>query len=353
MIDLSKAIWLKVFFIAVVITTATNIYYPCYAESLKIELASSYQVLVPFGPIENGFQKWHYGVDLKAIPNSPFFSPIDGWVHFKGFTPACTETLTIETDEGLLITFLNLYNVSLSKGARVKKGELLGFVSEILSGSTQTPHIHLSIRNKNGNYLNPLEFIIFPNAIEQAEEKEYGQNIEADYSNLQSEVKIKGLTQEKCIKSINHQYNTLTSNEKSLQKDKLQSTKNPNILREKPYIHTLQEYKTFPNFNSYPPGKAAYIKTTNPYRLIKLSHLDKKNFVHSEKNAYSQPELDKNKTTELSYEYAFLLLFSAIVVIICRQSLLPAMTGGRTSPKGGELVARIRDNVYSPTPVNT
>ncbi|MCX7831811.1 MAG: hypothetical protein N2440_02795, partial [Actinobacteria bacterium] len=67
---MKKRIWLKLVVIAVILLTARNTYHPCYANSFKIELPFSYEVVVPFGPIKDGIQKWHYGVDLKASLNS-------------------------------------------------------------------------------------------------------------------------------------------------------------------------------------------------------------------------------------------------------------------------------------------
>lgn len=98
-------------------------------ETFSIELFEEPEIITYFGIRPDKPRSFHYGVDISAKAGTPFLSPVEGTVFFKGFTPESSETLTIKCSNGYKVTILNLVNVRPQKGDSVKKGDLLGYVS--------------------------------------------------------------------------------------------------------------------------------------------------------------------------------------------------------------------------------
>lgn len=133
------------------------------SSSLTIFLPSESKIILPFGPRIDGERKFHYGIDIKLDVDEKFYSPVAGLVVFSGFTPAGSGTVSIKTDNGYIVTILQLKNIRVKSGDAVLPGFLLGEVDLNGDSSTDAPHIHLSVRDKTGHYLNPYTFIVFLN----------------------------------------------------------------------------------------------------------------------------------------------------------------------------------------------
>lgn len=125
------------------------------------KIYSPFTLGLGFGMTSNSSPEFHYGIDLVTEPGTPFKSPVSGIVTFSGFTPGGGNCLTIQTEGGYLITISWLKDLMFKKGDLIKQGDIVGYVEGANDPSLNEPHIHLSIRNAEKKYLNPLEFLVF------------------------------------------------------------------------------------------------------------------------------------------------------------------------------------------------
>lgn len=314
----------------------------------------------------DGLRNNHFGIDLKAAPDEEFYSPLQGKVKFVGYTPVSTETLTIETTEGYLITFLNLYRLQVKKGEFVNTGQLIGFVFPQVRIDEDRTHVHLSVRDQDGAYLDPLNFIVFVK--EKLEAKNY-------FVTNQQSFELKYLNSEESL-SLNISETKDTVNGFNLLSpvcSGLATGKEKNIRVDSSSKHLQKQ----------PPGKSipkTFVKKMIPpfkqqaKGLVKKKFLQKERLLNSDagfKRTLQAPEsgfagnppgphfFHRKIQAEFpslllkAMQKLFLVLLLIIVVaIIWAQSLLPANAGGRLSPKGGVLVAGIRNNVHCSPPAH-
>lgn len=88
----------------------------------------------------------HYGLDIKAPDGSPIFAPADGTVIWAGSSWESTygNIVRIHHDGlGLQTACAHMSSVAVSKGDRVTKGQLIGYVGS--TGNSTGPHIHFEI----------------------------------------------------------------------------------------------------------------------------------------------------------------------------------------------------------------
>lgn len=91
----------------------------------------------------------HYGVDLRARTPLPVYAMADGAVAGVGDTDVeCPGVsfgrfILIKYDDGLASTFGHLSLIKVSKGQRVKRGELVGYTGN--TGYSTGPHLHVAV----------------------------------------------------------------------------------------------------------------------------------------------------------------------------------------------------------------
>lgn len=327
---------------ALLITLFLNCGILLASDEFSIVLFDKYEIITFFGVRPDRPRSFHYGLDIKAEPGSPFLSPVDGTVYFKGFTPESSETLTIRCSNGYRVTILNLVNVLHEKGDGVKKGDLLGFVSSEPKGSTETPHLHLSLRDENGKYLDPLQFIAFSESFERFETEES----EAFTVEVLPEEELSAcsiveafpvFTQETGLNSgrAEKDLSQVLNKEDSVHEN-VRMTKNP--VKEKSRLSNRIEPE-MPGNRPAPAGKPGCC-------------LDQGACSARPETAAISPE--KNNRNFLISRASIIILCALLILsvagIISAQSLLPAYAGGRLSPEGGETSARIRNNVHCEAP---
>jgi len=346
-------------------------YKPCYAKT-SILLDSRFNIIVPFGRTELSSRKFHYGVDLKAVPGEIFYSPVCGVITFKGYTPESTETITICTENNLLVSFLNLTKVKYSKGDRVNYGDPLGVVELNPGASTTTPHVHLSVRDAGGKYLNPALFITFicefysEGTNERIPESTEGQVQTPPENRLFYETKTKHNLQsvQPAENAILHEKEDLKSKREFKSDSFLINMREKRVLtsnnlpdksclsfprttdREGKALNYDGDARFFPKpkieFQTH--QKMVEPDTTNHFKNynLKFKNLEIKQISCCGKQKFRKQNtlLSKNLFFLIRSTLSVLSLFT-LPVIIWRRSLLPARTGGRLSPQGGEYFARI------------
>ena len=99
----------------------------------------------------------HLGTDFAAPRGRKIYAAGDGRVEFKGRRGGYGNTIIINHQNGYktLYAHQNGFRKGLKRGARVKKGQHIGYVGS--TGRSQAPHLHYEVRY-NGQQVNPINF---------------------------------------------------------------------------------------------------------------------------------------------------------------------------------------------------
>src|SRR5918992_4848276 len=93
----------------------------------------------------------HRGVDIGAPAGTPVRAASAGSVSFAGTVPSGGRAVTVRTEDGLSVTYLELGAIRVARGAEVVEGDPIGTVGP-------AAHVHLGVRvtaDPHG-YLDPL-----------------------------------------------------------------------------------------------------------------------------------------------------------------------------------------------------
>lgn len=119
------------------------------------------RITSPFGmrthPI-TGVYKLHTGVDVAAPAGANFVAASDGVVTKAGYNSAYGNMVIINHGGGISTLYAHGQHgsIAVSVGQTVKRGQVVLKVGS--TGYSTGPHAHFEVR-KNGNYVNPLEYI--------------------------------------------------------------------------------------------------------------------------------------------------------------------------------------------------
>ena len=138
------------------------------AFQTQTELLDSTPSLLPTrGWISSGFKyrtdpftkkkTWHNGIDISSQKGTPVYAPAKGVVSFKGYKGGLGNLLEISHGSGLKTRYGHLEKFNVSKGQRVKRGDLIGYVGN--TGRSTAPHLHYEI-HKEDKAINPMQYII-------------------------------------------------------------------------------------------------------------------------------------------------------------------------------------------------
>ncbi len=107
----------------------------------------------PYGPRSFG-SGFHYGLDFRASVGTPVRAMADGVVEGVGDTDVCCpgasfgKWIFVEFNNGLSSTYGHLSLISVRKGQKVKRGEVIGYSGN--TGSSTGPHLHISLYVSSG-----------------------------------------------------------------------------------------------------------------------------------------------------------------------------------------------------------
>jgi murein DD-endopeptidase MepM/ murein hydrolase activator NlpD len=91
----------------------------------------------------------HTGVDLAGALGTPVYSIGDGQVSFIGWEGAYGNIVSIQHNDKYSSKYAHLlrFAPNLSKGSRVKRGQLIGYLGQ--TGNATGPHVHFEVRVYN------------------------------------------------------------------------------------------------------------------------------------------------------------------------------------------------------------
>ena len=101
----------------------------------------------------------HYGIDLAIATGTKIRASDGGTVIFSGYSGSYGYVVKIDHGGGFVSLYAHLSSRSVSTGATVKKGQMIGRVGS--TGRSTGPHLHFEIR-KNGVKQNPLSYVRKP-----------------------------------------------------------------------------------------------------------------------------------------------------------------------------------------------
>ncbi|MFZ1290493.1 MAG: peptidoglycan DD-metalloendopeptidase family protein [Melioribacteraceae bacterium] len=151
------------------ITVAENNYFEI-ENSLKnnVKLFKSIPAILPadgsigdrfgmrFHPILK-FNRMHTGLDVVADTGTEVFAPGDARVLEAGVQGGYGNTIQLDHGFGYVTLYAHLSKIKVSKGQKVKRGDLIGLSGS--SGELSTgPHLHYEVLH-DGVHLNPENFI--------------------------------------------------------------------------------------------------------------------------------------------------------------------------------------------------
>jgi murein DD-endopeptidase MepM/ murein hydrolase activator NlpD len=107
-------------------------------------------------PITGGAD-YHEGLDISADHGSPVFATADGTIKQAAREGSYGNLVTIDHGYGLETRYGHLSRYHVKQGAKVKRGDVVGYVGS--TGRSTGSHLHYEVR-VNGRLLNPLQLLL-------------------------------------------------------------------------------------------------------------------------------------------------------------------------------------------------
>ena len=104
-------------------------------------------------------RKFHNGVDIAVPTGTALYSAVNGTVIDSHYSTSAGNMITIQTETGWKVTFMHMDSRVISQGEKVKQGQLVGYSGN--TGNSTGPHLHLEVKNAEGEYVNPIFIIPF------------------------------------------------------------------------------------------------------------------------------------------------------------------------------------------------
>lgn len=119
------------------------------------------QYPVNYISITQGYTNNHKALDLgwKNNPDVPILACDNGVVEKVYYIDDGGNVVRIKYNDGIVSEFMHLKNNSIivKEGQKVSKGEMVATMGD--TGLTTGPHLHVIIKDKNGNRQNPLDYL--------------------------------------------------------------------------------------------------------------------------------------------------------------------------------------------------
>lgn len=104
-----------------------------------------------------GYEKFHNGVDIALPQGTEIHACATGKVITATYSETAGNYVVIQDATGYTTHYMHLSVIGVSVGDTIKHGDIIGKVGT--TGRSTGPHLHLGIKDNNGNWLNP-EFLV-------------------------------------------------------------------------------------------------------------------------------------------------------------------------------------------------
>ena len=99
----------------------------------------------------------HKGLDIGVAGGTPILAISDGTVTRADYSNSFGNIVEIRHDDGYLSKYAHQQKLNVTKGQKVKKGDVIGFVGT--TGDSTGNHLHLELYDENGEFMNPIFLI--------------------------------------------------------------------------------------------------------------------------------------------------------------------------------------------------
>lgn len=99
------------------------------------------------------YKRMHAGVDYRARYGTPIVAPTDGRVSSAGRMGGCGNAVKLSHSGGLMTKFCHMSRIAVSRGQKVKRGQIVGYVGS--TGLSTGPHLHYEMY-RGGRHIDPL-----------------------------------------------------------------------------------------------------------------------------------------------------------------------------------------------------
>lgn len=149
---------------------------PASAEVVRpivFPVSSDYMFRDDFHEPRGGGTRLHLGNDILAAKMTPLVAVVDGYVNYVARPQASWGyEISLQDSEGYTYSYLHINNDTpgtddgaggeahayvpgIYRGARVSKGQLIGWVGDSGNAENTPPHLHFEIRDPNHEVVNP------------------------------------------------------------------------------------------------------------------------------------------------------------------------------------------------------
>lgn len=105
------------------------------------------------------YKRMHKGVDFRARTGSPIYAVTDGTVSYAGRNGGYGNFIKVNHGGGLQSGYAHLSRFAVSRGQRVRRGQVIGYAGS--TGLSTGPHLHYELY-RNGRNIDPLsvQFVV-------------------------------------------------------------------------------------------------------------------------------------------------------------------------------------------------
>ncbi|WP_336985240.1 M23 family metallopeptidase [Altererythrobacter aquiaggeris] len=94
-----------------------------------------------------GYRRMHSGIDFKAQRGTPIVAVTDGVVTGSGRMGGCGNAVKLQHGGGLATRYCHMSRIAADRGARVRRGQVIGYVGS--TGLSTGPHLHYELYRGN------------------------------------------------------------------------------------------------------------------------------------------------------------------------------------------------------------
>lgn len=104
-------------------------------------------------------EKMHNGIDIGFPSGTNILSVSDGEVISSSMAGTAGNQIVIRSPEGYTFYYMHMSKRIAQTGDTVKVGDIIGLVGS--TGNSTGPHLHLGVKDPDGNWINPREVISY------------------------------------------------------------------------------------------------------------------------------------------------------------------------------------------------
>ena len=142
--------------IFLVTTLIIVLIFQCFISKRKMSMPVKGKISSDFGnrihPV-TGILSHHNGIDIAVPTGTAVKSPADGKIINLYSNSVGGKQLVVKHTNGFTTGFAHLSEYAVSQGDTVKKNQIIAKTGA--TGAVTGPHLHLTVKNADGNYLDP------------------------------------------------------------------------------------------------------------------------------------------------------------------------------------------------------